>query len=78
VVFGTNLHGAYVVLHVKLASDHIVQVRAARDHAYGLDAPVSFDLNAEMVRFFNPTTQDALSLPTAPASLHTLVQEASA
>jgi hypothetical protein len=66
-VFGSDLHGSYVMLHVRLSSNlppadrPIVQVRAARDHAYGLDMPVSFNLNKELVRFFNPTTQDALS-----------------
>jgi multiple sugar transport system ATP-binding protein len=60
-VFGTDLHGAYVVLHVTMASDQIVQVRARRDHSYVLDMPVRFGLNEEMVRFFDPKTQNALS-----------------
>jgi hypothetical protein len=36
-------------------------VRAPRDHTYALDTPVSFDLNEEMVRFFDPRTQNAIS-----------------
>jgi multiple sugar transport system ATP-binding protein len=59
-VFGTDLHGSYVVLHLKLASDQIVQVRARRDHSYVLDMPVRFNLNEEMVRFFDPETENAL------------------
>jgi multiple sugar transport system ATP-binding protein len=60
-VFGTDLHGSYVVLHLKLASDQIVQVRARRDHTYTLDMPVRFDLNETMVRFFDPRTGNAIA-----------------
>jgi multiple sugar transport system ATP-binding protein len=66
-VFGSDLHGAYVMLHVSMMSElppaerPIVQVRAPRDHTYALDTPVSFDLNEEMVRFFDPRTQNAIS-----------------
>lgn len=59
-VFANDLHGSYVVLHVRLMNDEVVQVRATRDHNYRLDTPVSFDLNEELVRFFDPQTQDAL------------------
>jgi len=59
-VFGIDLHGSYVVLHVDLAGDQLVQVRARRDHEYGLDMPIRFGLNADMVRFFDPKTELAL------------------
>jgi multiple sugar transport system ATP-binding protein len=61
-IFGVDLHGSYMVLHVDLAGDQLVQVRARRDHEYGLDMPIRFGLNAEMVRFFDPKTEKALSL----------------
>jgi multiple sugar transport system ATP-binding protein len=60
-VFNTDLHGSYVVLHVDLAGDQLVQVRARREHEYGIDMPIRFDLNAAMVRFFDPKTEMALS-----------------
>ena len=62
-IFGVDLHGSYMVLHVDLAGDQLVQVRARRDHQYSLDMPIRFDLNAEMVRFFDPTTEQALPVP---------------
>jgi ABC-type sugar transport system ATPase subunit len=60
-VFNTDLHGSYVVLHVDLAGDQLVQVRARRDHEYGIDTPIRFGLNEAMVRFFDPKTEMALS-----------------
>jgi len=60
-VFNTDLHGSYVVLHVDLAGDQLVQVRARRDHEYGIGMPIRFGLNEEMVRFFDPRTELALS-----------------
>ncbi len=59
-VFGTDLHGSYAILHIKLDGDEIVQVRAGRDLVFGLDAPVRFGLMDEMVRFFDPKTENAL------------------
>jgi multiple sugar transport system ATP-binding protein len=60
-VFNTDLHGSYVVLHVDLAGGQLVQVRARRDHQYGIGMPIRFGLNEEMVRFFDPETEMALS-----------------
>ena len=65
-VFNTDLHGSYVVLHVDLAGDQLVQVRARRDHEYGIGMPIRFDLNETMVRFFDPKTELALS-PALPS-----------
>jgi multiple sugar transport system ATP-binding protein len=60
-VFNTDLHGSYVVLHVDLAGDQLVQVRARREHEYGIGMPIRFGLNDGMVRFFDPKTELALS-----------------
>jgi multiple sugar transport system ATP-binding protein len=60
-VFNTDLHGSYVVLHVDLSGDQLVQVRARREHEYGIGIPIRFGLNEEMVRFFDPKTEMTLS-----------------
>jgi multiple sugar transport system ATP-binding protein len=60
-IFNTDLHGSYVVLHADLTGDQLVQVRARRDQEYGIDMPIRFGLNEAMVRFFDPTTEMALS-----------------
>jgi multiple sugar transport system ATP-binding protein len=69
-VFGSDLHGAYVLVHVQLddqaAAESVVQVRVARDHAYTLDMPIRFGLNEEMVRFFDPKTGNTIVRETAP------------
>jgi multiple sugar transport system ATP-binding protein len=66
-VFNTDLHGSYVVLHVDLAGGRLVQVRARREHEYGIGMPIRFGLNEEMVRFFDPKTELALNRAGLPA-----------
>jgi multiple sugar transport system ATP-binding protein len=66
-VFNTDLHGSYVVLHVDLAGDQLVQVRARREHEFEVGMPIRFGLNEEMVRFFDPKTEMALSRAVRPA-----------
>jgi multiple sugar transport system ATP-binding protein len=60
-VFNTDLHGAYVVLHVDLAGNQLVQVRARREHEFEIGMPIRFGLNEAMVRFFDPKTEMALT-----------------
>lgn len=61
-VYADDLHGAHTMLHLALngKSESIVHVRSARDQHYAIGARVRFDLNPEMVRFFDPETQKAL------------------
>jgi multiple sugar transport system ATP-binding protein len=59
-VFTTDLHGSYLMLHVELTEEQVVQVRARRDLEYELGMPMRFGLNEQMVRFFDPKTELAL------------------
>jgi multiple sugar transport system ATP-binding protein len=60
-IFNIDLHGSYLVLHVDLSGDQIVQVRVRRDHSCSIDMPIGFGLNEAMVRFFDPRSEMALS-----------------
>ena len=61
-VYAADLHGAYSMLHLSLGSDDmIVHARAGRDLKLPIGAPVRFDLDPELVRFFDPKTERALS-----------------
>jgi multiple sugar transport system ATP-binding protein len=57
-VYATELHGAYTVLHLSL-NGQVVQVRAERGVHYPIGETVRFDLDPEMVRFFDPETEAA-------------------
>ena len=49
------MHGAYKLLHVTLSGNDIIHIRADRMAHYPIGAPVRFDIQPEMVRFFDPT-----------------------
>ncbi len=59
-VYASELYGAYTMLHVDLGDDTIVHIRSDRLERHPLGATVHFDLNPEMVRFFNPQTELAI------------------
>ena len=59
-VYASELYGAYTMLHVDLGDDTIVHIRSDRLERHPLGAMVHFDLNPEMVRFFNPQTELAI------------------
>jgi multiple sugar transport system ATP-binding protein len=58
-VYATDMHGAYTMLHLSF-NDELVHVRGDRGTAYPIGATVRFDVDPEMVRFFDPHTEDAL------------------
>ena len=61
-VYADDLHGAYTMLHLALSSDElIVHARSAREVSYPIDAPLRFDLDPELVRFFDPKTELSLN-----------------
>jgi multiple sugar transport system ATP-binding protein len=60
-VYATEMHGAYTMLHVNMNEDKIVHIRADRQIRYPIGTAVHFDLNPEMVRFFNPETEMAIN-----------------
>jgi hypothetical protein len=59
-----DIHGSFSVLHVKLPDDkgdlEIVHIRADRRTNYPIGTKVNFDLEPDMVRFFNPKTEAAI------------------
>ncbi len=69
-VYASDLHGSYTMLHVSLngelrpngnGEDTIVHIRARRDVHYVIGSLVRFDLNPEMVRFFDPESEKAIA-----------------
>lgn len=55
-VYAKELQGAYSVLHVNVNSNEIVHIRTDRLVERPIGAKVNFDLDPQMVRFFNPST----------------------
>jgi multiple sugar transport system ATP-binding protein len=62
-VYAVDLHGAYNVLHVNLNGGDVQHLRASRDVVHPINAPVRFDIDPQMVRFFDPKTEAAIPLP---------------
>jgi multiple sugar transport system ATP-binding protein len=59
-VYATDLHGSYTMLHLNL-NDDLIRLRADRGSRYPIGTTVRFDLDPEMVRFFDPRTEAALA-----------------
>jgi multiple sugar transport system ATP-binding protein len=59
-VYASELQGAFAVLHVNVNSDDIVHIRTDRLINYPIGTVVHFDLEPEMVRFFDPQTEAAI------------------
>ena len=59
-VFATELHGAYTVLHLSVDGT-IFHIRSERGIDYPIGTMVRFDLDPEMVRFFDPETEAAIT-----------------
>jgi multiple sugar transport system ATP-binding protein len=61
-VYAKELQGAYTLLHVNINGDDIVHIRTDRLVEYEIGDNVRFDLNPDMVRYFNPVTERAVRL----------------
>jgi multiple sugar transport system ATP-binding protein len=59
-VYGSDLHGSYTMLHLNLNEDKIVHIRAQREIVHAIGAEVRFELDPEMIRFFDPKTEAAV------------------
>jgi len=59
-VYATELYGAYTMLHLSIG-DVVIHIRAERGIDYPLGATVRFDLDPEMMRFFDPETEAAIT-----------------
>jgi multiple sugar transport system ATP-binding protein len=56
-VYASDMHGAYSMLHVNINHNQIIHIRSDRLISYPVGTPVRFDINPQMVRFFNPETE---------------------
>jgi multiple sugar transport system ATP-binding protein len=60
-VYARELQGAYAVLHVNVNSADIVHIRTDRQIDYPIGTTVQFDIDPQMVRFFNPEDEAAVT-----------------
>jgi multiple sugar transport system ATP-binding protein len=60
-VYASDMHGGYAMLHLDMNSDDIIHARSGRDVQYAIGTPVRYDLRPEMVRFFHPETEMAIT-----------------
>ena len=61
-IFSVDLHGSYTMLVITLGSEtNVVHARVSRDDDYQVGQPVRFDVKPDMVRFFDPKTERAVS-----------------
>jgi multiple sugar transport system ATP-binding protein len=63
-VYADDLYGAHTMLHLSLNGDNesIVHVRGQRGLGLRMGDEVEFDLEPEMIRFFDPSTESAIIL----------------
>jgi multiple sugar transport system ATP-binding protein len=59
-VYASELQGAYSVMHVNVNTDDIVHIRTDRQIDYPIGTQVNFDIDPQMVRFFNPADEAAI------------------
>ncbi|NDJ74854.1 MAG: ABC transporter ATP-binding protein [Chloroflexi bacterium] len=59
-VYAADLHGGFIMLHLNLNETDIVHARGSREIQYPIGTPVRFDLDPEMVRFFDPASELAI------------------
>ncbi len=66
-VYASDLHGSYTMLHITPqgrpgngAEETIAHVRAQREAIHAIGDEIRFDVDPDMVRFFDPKTENAL------------------
>lgn len=59
-VYASDMHGAFSMLHVNMAGDNVVHLRADRGTQYPIGTNLRFDIDPQMARFFNPQNELAL------------------
>jgi multiple sugar transport system ATP-binding protein len=64
-VYASELYGAYTLLHVNMNGKDIIHIRSDRIERHLIGDTVRFDLDPQMVRFFNSKTELALSQEVA-------------
>jgi multiple sugar transport system ATP-binding protein len=62
-LYSEELHGAYTMLHLALpGGGPVVHIRSERGVSYTIGSAVRFDLDSDMVRFFDARTETAVAL----------------
>jgi ABC-type sugar transport system ATPase subunit len=64
-VYASDLHGAFNMLHVTLEEenvDAVVHIRGERGSGHEIGDTIRFNLDSEMVRFFDPVSEQAILL----------------
>lgn len=64
-VYASEMHGGHTVLHVNVCEGEIVHIRTDRQTRFAIGTPIRFDIDPEMVRFFDPRTEAAVSREAA-------------
>ncbi len=59
-VYASDMHGSYAMLHVNMAGDQVIHLRADRETRYPIGANIRFDIDPQMARLFNPQNELAL------------------
>jgi len=59
-VYANELQGAYAMLYINLNEDSILHIRVDRQVDLAIGDKVRFDLHPQMVRFFNPKTENSI------------------
>jgi multiple sugar transport system ATP-binding protein len=62
-VYASDLHGAFNMLHVSVdeVDESVVHIRAERGAGHDIGDKIAFDIDPEMVRFFDPRTEAAVA-----------------
>ena len=64
-VYASDLHGAFNMMHVALEEENVdamVHIRGERGSRHEIGDNIRFDLDSEMVRFFDPVNEQAILL----------------
>jgi len=59
-VYANELQGAYSMLYINIDEESIVHIRIDRQIKYEIGDTVRFDINPQMVRFFDPKTEKTI------------------
>jgi ABC-type sugar transport system ATPase subunit len=59
-VFGTDLYGGYTMVVLELETGDVVEIRAPRSEHRDMGETLTFNIDPEMIRFFDPQSEEAL------------------
>jgi multiple sugar transport system ATP-binding protein len=62
-VYSADLHGSHTMLILETGEDRSIHARVSRDMTAEPGSDIRFDIGPEAVRFFDPSTERAISLP---------------